>query len=279
MKKVLLRTSLLIAPVLAGCGVTGLEETGEETRTITGTVYRLHGSQVTQLSGDRTAHRVLVLTDIHGFLGREARLIDRAAERFDCVVLLGDYISLWNLSQTHYEGIAGAIERAARTGKPVFVLNGNHDNELVYQRALLDLAATYSNIFDVTRRRKIDLKGVNFVGSPGGSDFTFLLNGFVADDVSGEEIARHSRDMEDGDPTIVLSHAYKAADCLFYGHTHVFAADGKDGKTVPAGQFVPVLRFNPGPVSPNVLGWGIGSAGLVEIEPDNGIRYECLFSN
>jgi predicted phosphodiesterase len=278
MKNPWLWISLLAALLFGGCGLQDLGGTGDETRTMDGIDYGIQDNRMTQLSGEKKSHRILVMADIHGCLQNEDNLIARAEGKFDYVVLLGDYVSLWNLFETHYEWIYAALERAAKTGKPVFVLNGNHDNQLVFETVLSDLAATYPNLIDVRRLRKIDLKGLNFIGSPGGSDYTFILNGFQTDEESMDETRRDAEELNDGDPTIVLSHPFKDVDTILYGHTHIRAAEDKAGNEIAEGRYSASLRFNPGAVSPETFYCGIGSAGLVEVDPEKGIRYEYLSS-
>lgn len=264
--------------MLGGCGLEGVEGVEEKTQTINGIDYWMQGNQVAQISGKLTSRKILVMGDTHGCLQNHEKLIARAPDDVDFVVLLGDYISLWNLRETHLDEIYGAIERAAKTGKPVFALNGNHDNQFVFEAILADLAQTYPNVIDVRRLRKIDLKGVNFIGSPGGSDYTFILNGFRTDTDSIEEIRKLEAELADGDPTIVLSHPFKEVDNLFYAHTHIRAAEDSLGNEIPAGQWTASLRFNPGAVSPDYVGCGIGSAGIVEVDPEKGMRYEYFSS-
>lgn len=278
MRKFGLNLILMSSLFLSGCGLEVLTEPQNETRVIQGVEYQIQGNRITQNLSKEKGARILVLSDIHGKLNNEKKVIEKAEGNFDYITMLGDYISLPGI-KPHYEEIYSAIEIAAKTNKPVFALNGNHDNELEFREVVAELNKKYPNVFDLTRERIVDLCGFNLISNFKGSDITFLLNGFECDEEIRGEILDYTESLSDDDKNIVMSHQYQNFENIFYGHSHEISAYNLEGKFIEEGEYSDSLQFNPGVLGPLIFdGPEEGSAGIVELK-DRKLKYELLLVN
>lgn len=288
-------------------------------RTLNGVDYEVQGDKLIQKTEDedKTA-RFGVIADPHGFYEH----VDIFSKHFkkkglDGIVLLGDYAQHFrqkpHMGMSDYDEIVKCLEAAAKTGMPVYVIPGNHEMKVDYEKAIETLSQNYNNIFDLSKIRIVDGDDFDFVSSPNGNDngFSYFSDSFLGNNKKiMNEIIKYSKQLkQDDDPEVLITHqppkckgkygidvipngkkvgndhtdkAMKTAEIDFSLSGHIHEAGGRGctskGKLVKPKVFSDDLRFNPGSAGPwRYLTGEVfkGMAGIFTIE-GNKAKYDII---
>jgi Icc-related predicted phosphoesterase len=281
---------------LCGCR----RESGDVTGTREPPVrYVLQGSVLKQVTGDSDDEmRSGVLADTHGTHRRIGRIAQVFQERnVDAILIAGDMEGKTRslLPLANEKDVAETVEPCARTGLPVFVVPGNHDQRKSYAGAMEKLCEEYDNVYDMTTIRVVDGDDADVVSLPGGHAYV-VIGGFECGDDDILEVKALAAKCDD--QVVLLSHfpmrfdTKEAIDWEFganrgsrrlrevieeshihfgvSGHMHGAGKRGVDleGNRVNEGELSDYLYFNPGPGSEH-------NAGIFTVKGGRA-RYEHL---
>lgn len=199
-----LTTSALI--LLAGCTTPQLvKKQIPKNIFIDNSYYIMRDNTLTQKSQGNKQIRFGVVSDIHGE-GEKARKIAQnfSNQNLDAILIAGDisrhFLDKKNIPES--KEIKDSLIPFLETGKPVYVIAGNHESKNIYFKTISELSQKYNNLFDLATLDYVDLQGVNIFGVSGG---TFnASNGF--------NIKKKIKSIDDtvfnldSDPVLMISH-------------------------------------------------------------------------
>ncbi|WP_048148328.1 metallophosphoesterase [Palaeococcus ferrophilus] len=157
--------------------------------------------------------RFVVVSDVHGNVGKAERLVERLmGEEFDALLIAGDI--------THFRGRESAekvLNAFEELGKPMLAIMGNCDG-----RDVLDLLEERGiSVHD----RRVELGGVGIVGF-GGSNITPFSTIWEFDD--GAILESLSRNYRDGDVLLLHTPPYGTKADRIYSGRHVGSKGVRD---------------------------------------------------
>src|SRR4030042_290625 len=311
----LLLVSLIFFLGLAGC-VSDIsvetkltEQKLDETRIINGIEFEIQGDRLTEISSVADNFKFGVMADPHGYsenVGYFSAIFKEKGVK--AIIILGDLAQHYR-TKPHglpdQEEIETCIEAAAKTGLPIFVIPGNHDFTYFYNKALKNISIKYSNVFDLSRIRTLDLKGVNFVSNPYGpyGPYGYDAGTFLKSETQiKKQVLSYFTSFQDNEIVFVLSHipprcqGKHGIDCNLsrsnegtkslsefpglYGHIHE-ARGGcdSDGNRIVEHTNSKSLRLNPGAVCPWRYNDGNrreGSEAIVDFNQEKGPSYQLI---
>lgn len=157
------------------------------------------------------------VSDIHNKKEKAEKIAQIFKEKnLDGIVIAGDMAeTLLNEKKQIKDSLLPFLE----TGKPVYVIAGNHETKNDYLSAMNELGKKYSNLFDLATLNYVDLSGVNIFGVSGW-DKPFPLGCFsVKKEIENVDKRVFSLDE---DPVFMISHMppkfqhKEAIDCIYW---------------------------------------------------------------
>lgn len=161
-----------------------------------------------------------VVSDIHNKKEKAEKIAQIFEEKsLDGIVIAGDIVktlpNLINLQEK--KQLKTSLLPFLKTGKPVYVIAGNHETKNNYFSVMKKLSKEYDNLFDLATLNYVDLDGVNIFGVSGANPHPF--GGFSV----GGDIKKVDRRVFslDEDPVFMISHMpgkfqhEGAIDCVY----------------------------------------------------------------
>ncbi len=159
-------------------------------KTINGHEYRFEGNKVTEITSDEDYQAIYgIISDAHGKAEKAKFFADEFKKRgVDGIILTGDLPSNEGLrygkpdSKADKAEIKEVLEAVAQTGLPVFAIPGNHEKKPVWEAALAEVTAAYTNVIDMTKFRVFNGDDADFVSLPGYQTLKIPGRQFIPDD-------------------------------------------------------------------------------------------------
>ena len=146
-----------------------------------------------------------VVADIHGEKEKAEKIaLQFSSQNLDAILIAGDISRYFNDKKNipENEEIKNSLIPFLETGKPVYVIAGNHETKKNYFKTIKELSQKYNNLFDLAELKYADLKGVNLFGVSGGTQTPG--NGFkINEQIKSIDDAVFSLDK---DPVLMISH-------------------------------------------------------------------------
>jgi len=190
--------------------------------------YSVENNKLTQISEKTNQIAFGVVSDIHNEPIKAKKIADKLMqENVDAIVVTGDMAKTlpmpFNLSEKKH--IRDSLIPFLETGKPIYVIAGNHETRFVYKKTMKQLAEDYDNLFDLATLKYADLNGVNLFGVSGG--YPGPIGNFSLD-YALKKVDKAVFSL-DKDPVLMISHMPPrfnhpgAIDCVY----DVLTNDGK----------------------------------------------------
>lgn len=202
--KTLTLTTLLF---LAGC-VQALNNSYLNSRNISleNKTYSIDKNTLTEKTEtDSNEIRFGIVADIHGEKEKAEKIAKQFSQQnLNAILIAGDISRHFNDKKNIPEEteIKNSLIPFLETGKPVYIIAGNHETKKDYFNTINELSKQYNNLFDLATLKYANLKGVNLFGVSGGT--LTPGNGFkIKEQIKSIDDAVFSLD---NDPVLMVSH-------------------------------------------------------------------------
>lgn len=215
--KILTFTALLS---LAGCASNN-SYINQRNITLENKVYSVQNNELKQKTDHFNSIKFGIVSDIHNEIEKAEKIAKKFnEEEVDSVIVAGDMSRHFNDKKNVPEEkeIRDSLIPFLETGKPVYVIAGNHETKNTYFKTTQELAGKYNNLFDLATLKYVDLQGTNLFGVSGGSPSP--IGGFSVKQ-EAKSVDKSVFDL-DNDPVLMISHMpprfnhEEAIDCLHY---------------------------------------------------------------